>query len=59
MNGQAQAVTQLTVGSMVDILDADQVALWMYLGGVKGFDYARSVLTPDQMNTRTHEVAFN
>lgn len=59
VNGRYEAVTQLTVGSMADILEQDQVAIWMFLGGIKGVDYARSTLTLDEMNTRPYEVAFN
>ena len=55
----SEASCVLTVGSMVDILSADAVAVWMYMFGVKGVDFVRASLTADETNTKPYAVAYN
>lgn len=55
----SESVTVLSVGSMLDILNADSVAIWMYFYGLQGVDSVRSQLTADETNTRPFEVAYN
>ena len=55
----SESVCVLTVGSMLDILAADAVAVWMYLSGIKGVDIVRASLTADQTNTKPYAVAYN
>lgn len=55
----SESVCVLNVGSMLDILAADAVAVWMFFYGLQGVDAVRSRLTADESNTRPFEVAFN
>ena len=55
----SESVCILSVGSMLDILSADSVAIWMYLSSIKGVDIVRSQLTADEANRKPFEVAFN
>lgn len=55
----AENVCELEVGSMTDILAADTVAPWMFLGSIYGVDAVRTRLTADESNGRPYQVAYN
>jgi hypothetical protein len=58
VSGKYQSTTAVSISSMIRILERDQLAKWMYLGSVEGWEPMRSRLLPDQMNTQPHLVAY-
>jgi len=54
-----EVATVVHVASMTSILAQDSVALWMFYGAMEGWQFVRTHLIPDRLNSYPHEVAFN